>query len=290
MTYTVPMDHRYRKFLAVADTGSFSAAAKKLHVTQPAITIAVASLELALGVKLYVRRKAPIELTPEGVIVAESARHIEHEVEQMRANLSKELPSRQQQVGLIDSIAHLLYSSSSERSLLSSMEVMVDNSQRILRDLTAGKIEFGVITGQLASLGPNVTVRKLHDEAFVFVATPEKAPDQPAQHITDWLAFNRDSTSYQYFTKLFPQKGLRVTPIFYSASMELLHDMALAGKGTALLPRHIIQTSLDNGALQIVKTKPLHRPIWAVTRAQTHPPELKTFAARVSALLAGIGS
>jgi DNA-binding transcriptional LysR family regulator len=51
------MDHRYKKFLAVAETGSFSAAAKKLHVTQPAITLAIGSLERAFGVKLYTRKK-----------------------------------------------------------------------------------------------------------------------------------------------------------------------------------------------------------------------------------------
>jgi DNA-binding transcriptional LysR family regulator len=279
------MDHRYRKFLAVAETGSFSAAAKKLHVTQPAITIAVTSLELSLGVKLYVRRKAPIQLTPEGQIVAESARVIEKEVEKMRSNLHHEYSSPSQRVGLIDSIAHLLYSSPSERLLLSSVEVMVDNSKRILRDLTSGSIEVGVITGQLMPLGPDINVRKLHNEEFVFVAQAQKIEAGSAKRIDDWLATNQDSTSYQHFTKLFLQKDLSVTPIFYSSSMELLRDMALAGKGTALLPRHIVQRAINDGSLEVVKTKPLYRPIWAVSRRDTAATLMKLFASHISSLL-----
>ena len=280
------MDHRYRKFLAVAQTGSFSAAARQQHVTQPAITIAVASLEFALGVKLYVRRKAPIQLTAEGTIVAETARIIEREVVSMKAALSQESPLPPRHIGLIDSIAHLLYSSPNSKLMLSDPEVTVDNSRRILRDLSSGKLELGIITGQSAPLGPELAVRKLHDEPFVFVKAPGNRTDNLVKRIDDWLAINQDSTSYQHFTDLFARKGLRVTPIFYSASMELLRDMAVAGKGTALLPLHIIQRSLADGTLQLVKTKPLYRPIWAVTRTLHTPAETEVLASQVSALLA----
>jgi DNA-binding transcriptional LysR family regulator len=279
------MDHRYRKFLAVADTGSFSAAAKQLHVTQPAITIAVASLEHSLGVKLYVRRRAPIELTPEGRVVVEAARSIAQVDDEMRTTLLKVLPPQQRQIGLIDSIAHLLYASPTGRLLLGNVEVMVDNSRRILREIADGTLELGVITGQPAPLGPELTVRKLHNEEFVFVASPEHTSADTGR-IDDWLATNRDSTSYQYFTQQFILKGLRVTPVFYSASMELLRDMAIAGKGTALLPRHIVHESLEKGSLKVIKTKPIYRPIWVVTRSSDRSSTAKKFAAQASALLA----
>jgi DNA-binding transcriptional LysR family regulator len=281
------MDHRYRKFLAVAETGSFSAAAKQLHVTQPAITIAVASLEHSLGVKLYIRRRAPIELTSEGRVVVETARIIAREDAKLRTALRSEQPRPQRQIGLIDSVAHLLYSTPTGRTLLGNVEVMVDNSRRILREIADGTLEMGVITGQPMPLGPDMTVRKLHNEEFVFVTSPEHTQVARTGRIDDWLATNRDSTSYQYFTQQFLQKGLQVTPVFYSASMELLRDMALAGKGTALLPRHIVRDALENGSLKVVKTKPLFRPIWVVTRSGDRSTvAAKSFAVQASALLA----
>ncbi len=83
------MDSRYRKFLALAETGSFSAAARSLRVTQPAVSLAVVSLEHALGVRLYVRRNRPIVLTPEGEIVAKSAQGMRAEFDHMRAALEQ---------------------------------------------------------------------------------------------------------------------------------------------------------------------------------------------------------
>jgi len=279
------MDHRYRKFLAVAETGSFSGAAKQLHVTQPAITLAVASLEHALGVKLYRRERAAVTLTDAGRVVAETARKLDAEIELMQTRLQESAPTQRYQVGLIDSIAHLLYSSSRERTLMNSVDVMVDNSRRILRDLTAGNIDLGVITGQPAALGPDVSVRKLKNEEFVFVTAPERASKHVVNRIDDWLATDRDSTSYAHFTSLFVRKHMDVTPVFYSASMELLKDMAIAGKGTALLPRHIIQESLEDGTLVVVKTKRLYRPIWAVTSSRRSVPAAKDFSLQVNQLL-----
>jgi DNA-binding transcriptional LysR family regulator len=279
------MDHRFKKFLAVADTGSFSAAAKKLHVSQPAITLAIASLERAFGTKLYIRKKYAVELTEQGEIVAKTAKKISQEIEKMGAKLHEDAPSGQYQIGIIDSIAQLLYTSTKESQLLANVEVMVDNSKRILGDLAAERIDVGVITGQPTTLGKDVTVHKLHSEEFVFVCAPHVAPSTAVTHIDDWLAINQDSTSYKHFVKLFKRRGLVVTPIFYSTSMELLKGMAINGKGTALLPKHLVEENLDNGTLQVVKTKHLYRPIWAVMRKNEKPHTLHNLTTQVDKLL-----
>jgi len=254
------------KLLALAETGSFSLAAKKLQVSQPAISLAIGSLERAFGAKLYIRNKQPIVLTKKGVIVAEASKRISNEINRMLAKLAKTSTAGQYQIGIIDSIARLLYKSSKEKSGLTNFEVMVDNSQSILNELRAEKIDAGIITGQPKAPGKDLSVHELYNEEFVFTCAPSLAPDKTVTQIDDWLAFNQDSTSYKHFMKLFKQIGLNVTPVFYSTSMEILKEMAIEGKGTALLPRHIVQNSLDNNILEVVRTKPLHRPIWAVMR------------------------
>ncbi|MGQ7791068.1 LysR family transcriptional regulator [Faunimonas sp. B44] len=74
-----PSDLTFRAlahFLAVADTGSFSAAASKHSVTQPAITYSVLKLEHSLGVALVVREGRRIRLTDPGHIFSRYARSI----------------------------------------------------------------------------------------------------------------------------------------------------------------------------------------------------------------------
>jgi DNA-binding transcriptional LysR family regulator len=63
--------------IAVADTGSISAAASRLHVTQTAVGAALNDLERALGAQLLVRRRAHgALLTPAGQYVCDRARRL----------------------------------------------------------------------------------------------------------------------------------------------------------------------------------------------------------------------
>src|SRR5262245_48364244 len=58
------MNHaQLRAFHAVALTGSFTAAARRLRVSQPAVTMQVKALEDAYGVELFRRRGRTIERT-----------------------------------------------------------------------------------------------------------------------------------------------------------------------------------------------------------------------------------
>jgi DNA-binding transcriptional LysR family regulator len=68
-----------RQFLAVVELKSFTAAADKLHMTQPALTRSVQQLEERFGVKLIERGARSFTLTPFGHMLAERARLIEQE-------------------------------------------------------------------------------------------------------------------------------------------------------------------------------------------------------------------
>lgn len=280
------MDNRYKKFITVVELGSFSAAAKHLHVSQPAITIAIASLERSLGKKLFVRHKRTIELTADGEIVLQTAKRIDQEIMNMHSQLQSNTKSSRTHVGFIDSIAYLLYSSPKEKPLLSNIEVMVDNSSRIINDLVTKQIDFGFITGQPTSLTKDITVHKLRDESFVFVTSPNKAPPRAVTKIDNWLAFNQDSTTYRHFTRQFKKYGLCVNPTFYATSMELLKKMAIAGEGVALLPHHFVQDDIASNKLAIVRTQPMLRPIWIIARKDsTKPGLLEPLAQKINLLL-----
>ena len=51
-------------FVEVAQSGSFSQAAKKLFLTQPTISAHIASLEKELGTRVFVRNTKEVSLSP----------------------------------------------------------------------------------------------------------------------------------------------------------------------------------------------------------------------------------
>ena len=65
-----------RAFVAIADAGTFTAAAQRVHVTQAAISMQIRQLETELGVKLFVRAPRRVVLTEAGEQLLQRARHI----------------------------------------------------------------------------------------------------------------------------------------------------------------------------------------------------------------------
>lgn len=82
------MDGAFRVFVKVADTESFSAAAKQLGMGQPAVSKQISALEDHLGARLLHRTTRSITLTDEGRELLDHARHavaaIDHAVEQLQ--------------------------------------------------------------------------------------------------------------------------------------------------------------------------------------------------------------
>jgi DNA-binding transcriptional LysR family regulator len=69
-----------RYFVAVAEEGGFSGAARRLGMTQPALSRAVRSLEAAVGVGLVVRAPGAVVVTEAGGVLLEEARDLDDRV------------------------------------------------------------------------------------------------------------------------------------------------------------------------------------------------------------------
>lgn len=266
------------KFLALADTKSFSAAARRLRVTQPAITLAVASLEHSLNCKLVARNGAHIELTHEGNIVADTARHMRQTYSTMEAQLHNAADSVRR-IGVIDTVARLLFPP--EPSIAKTEdEIRIDNSTRIIDWVAQGIVDTGIITAQSKALGRRFHTIALNPEPFVLVhAKPHAITDV----ITDWLACNADSTSFAIFSRALKDHGITATPILYCTSMELLLDLARAGKGTALLPKHMAEADIASSQLHPLAEFTVERPLWLISRRGSEPHYLNALAADVNA-------
>ncbi len=67
-------------FLAIAEEGSLSAAAKKIRVSQPTLSRRLAAFEETVGADLFIRNRSGLDLTDLGEHLVEHARHMQDDV------------------------------------------------------------------------------------------------------------------------------------------------------------------------------------------------------------------
>lgn len=83
-------DFRLRVFMTVDKCRSFTAAARELGITQPAVSQNIAELEKTLGVQLFERTRTDVSLTDKGRLFKEYASQILHWYHSAAAAFSKD--------------------------------------------------------------------------------------------------------------------------------------------------------------------------------------------------------
>lgn len=73
-----------RYFVAVAETGRFTAAAERVNISQPALGMQVKKLEEELGLSLFNRHSRGVDLTPAGEVLLGRARDIMEKIEEAK--------------------------------------------------------------------------------------------------------------------------------------------------------------------------------------------------------------
>ena len=78
-----------RGFCHSAVTGSISAAARQLSLSQPSVTLQIQALEREMGVQLFERRRGGIRLTPDGAVLFKMTKPLVEEVESLEKRFNQ---------------------------------------------------------------------------------------------------------------------------------------------------------------------------------------------------------
>lgn len=139
-----------RGFLAVSRHQSFSRAAKDLHVSQPALTMAVQQLEDFVGARLFDRTTRAVTLTPEALDFLPTAQRLVADFDHALQDIRAAADSRRGRVAIasIHSIAgHLL--PEAIQSLTQShrnvrVQIFDDNSPAVRRRVRSNEVDVGI--------------------------------------------------------------------------------------------------------------------------------------------------
>lgn len=162
-------------FVAVAERGSFSAAALAIHRSQSRVSAHVAALEQALGAPLFDRRHRPVELTDAGEAFLPHARDVLLSLEQGAAAIDSLTGVHRGRVvlGSHPSISagflpHVLKDFSAAHPQV-RVELSEDTSTALTHDLAVGALHLAIRSTSAGSAPPGLVSQPLWREPYVAV-------------------------------------------------------------------------------------------------------------------------
>jgi len=257
-------DFRLKSFLEVVRRGSFSAAAEVLHITQPAVSQHVSSLEETYGVKLFTRSGRRTIPTDAGSVLYERAQRLEslyRSIDREMANLN--LLPKSYEVGATLTVAEYLMPSLIGRYLSRNVGVKirlsVQNTARTVELLRRNRLTLGIVEGPFEEEGLQL-VRFRTDE-LIAVSSPRHplAPGGAKRPISLKTLLGQEiilrepgSGTREVFERYLAAKGYDVEllhPVMEIGSNNAIISLVEANVGIAVISRLAAVEGLETGRL-----------------------------------------
>ncbi len=245
-------------FLEVVKQNSFSAAAKCLNMSAPAVSKQVQALENQLGVKLLNRTTRQLMLTEEGALYADKAKRALddlHEAERQILDL-KTCPTGLLRVNAPFSFGTQYLTQPIAAFAKQYPDVVMDVSfdDRYVDVIAEG---YDVVVRIGALKDSSLVARKLADCPILLCASPEyftqqagiQSPDDLTKHQGIVYSKHDNRAEWQYIDPKGKINKVRLNRDFIANNAEAMLQACLQGLGLAVLPIFTAATYLNAGQL-----------------------------------------
>jgi DNA-binding transcriptional LysR family regulator len=236
-------------FKAVADVGTFTAAAQRLQIAQPALSLNIRDLERELGARLFDRTTRRVELTAAGREFLQSVDKLIADLEQAVQN-ARDLAERKRGrlvVAAPPLLAALVVPGAvaDYKKRFSSIDVSVIDAQTniIVDKVRSGEADCGI--GTFAEAEEGIRKETLFEDALM-AWCPAQSPCSRSNRLA-WkdlpsgqlIAMTRDSRIRFLVDQAYQAAGLTVRPAYEVSHMTTAIMMVEAGLGVAVLPAYV---------------------------------------------------
>lgn len=236
--------YQLRHFVAVAETGSFTRAAERCYVTQPALSGSIARLEEDLGTKLFERTKRSVALTDAGRLLLNDSVSILKACSQLKADIRGSSATKRLRLGLVTTfpthkIASLLTALRADLAGL-DIEIAEGNTAELDEKLAANKLDVAltIINNKPAEA---VMQMPIYQERYMlFAAVGHPFANKKELRLEDLTAQNfivrTSCEGYLATSALFREQKVRTKVVCKTQHDDRALELVRSGIGIALLP------------------------------------------------------
>jgi len=276
---------KLKVFQVVADTNNYRRAADELHITQPAVTAQIKSLEESLGVALLDRIGRDISLTPAGTTLLQHVRRIQAISNEAVTALAS-FGGRQGfevSIGASHTIAvyllpKLLPRLQSEWPKL-QIHVIGGNTNEILHALTAHQIDVGLI--ESPAFRPDLKIEAFGEDELTLIVRPDhcwakESTLKAAGLIKEPILLREVGSGMRRLVEEYlEQNGVsrqQLRTLIDLNSTEAIISAVEAGLGAGFVPCVTVEKALMTGSVKRVSLEngPIRREL---SIARLHGPE-----------------
>ena len=259
-----------RTFLAVAEEKSFSAAAQRLFITQPAISKRIQSLENHLGTPLFDRIGKRVYLTEAGSLLIERAEtmlRLAKDTEKEIFNLNDTISGRlnlatSHHIGL-HRLAPVL-KDFSQRYPDVQLDIQFEDSEVAYQMVRSGQVELAVVTlnPDETDLDADLKANCIWRDPLVFVSSANEPLATTLQMLAAQPCILPGQATYtgRIVMDRFARAGLTIKPTLSTNYLETIGMLVSVGLGWSVLPRSMIG---DLSVLE-VNCEPISRSLGSV--------------------------
>lgn len=300
---------RLEAFLEVARLGSMRAAARSLHLGQPALSARIAALEDELGARVFERTKRGVRLTLAGRALLPHAERALQAVEAGRAAVGQ---VEQGDDGELVIAAASTLNASVVPELVARFRryhpgvhlyVHTGHAERITELVAYGTAQLGLIREAAPLRDPRVRVTPLYQEASMLVARPEHPfvaeGAMPLARLADatLVFYDRGSDDYEAAQSLLKGGGVSPYGVIEVDSVDTARRLVERGLGVAFLPATAAVPSIEADRLAAVSLADARPASWRIVslervEASAWPPvrTLRRLLGEVASFVPGAAS
>ncbi|MBI4888225.1 MAG: LysR family transcriptional regulator [Acidobacteria bacterium] len=254
------MDLRQLEIIrAIADTGSFTAAGEKLHVSQSAISRQVLLLEAELGEAVFHRVGRRIRITPAGESLLQLSHRVFQDLQDTIALISDTSETLRGTMRLVGSMTVCLYVFPSLLAQVRrthpdlDLKVTVGSGERSLALLRSGAADLGLVTLPVeASDLESVPVLEEELLLITYPAHPlaRKGEIRPSDLVRQpFILFEAGSITRRLVEAFFTRQRIEPEIVMETENVEIIKAMVRSGLGISIVPWQAAAADVRTGQL-----------------------------------------